>query len=406
MPARSARPRPSRVSPAPSTTRSRAPPATRLAIVRPAKGADRKVRFAVVGLGYFAQAAVLPAFRKAKGVELVALISDDATKRRELGDKYDVPTMLTYDDYDDYLASGEVDAVYLCVPNHLHADFVVRAARQGVHVLCEKPLGTSVAECRRMIDACQRARVRLMTAYRLHFNAANLQAATACHDGTIGTPRFFVSSFGMQVKPTGIRTNPTREGGGPLFDIGIYCINASRYLFREEPLWALASAGTGQETKRFRDIDEQVTAILGFPDGKTATFTCSYGSTDVACYEVYGTKGYVCLDNAYEFSEGMVLEVGSDGKTHKRRFRKRDQVAPELEHFASCVRSGREPEPSGKEGLIDLAVIEAILRSAHTGKRVVIRSPGRRRRPTKTLERSVRGHRMPELVNAQVPFQS
>jgi glucose-fructose oxidoreductase len=363
------------------------------------------VRFAVVGLGYFAQSAVLPAFKRSKKAEVVALVSDDPVKLRELGEKYDVATRIGYDGYEELLASGEVDAVYVCTPNHLHEEFVVPAACHGVHVLCEKPLGVTAAECRRMVDACRRGRVRLMTAYRLHFNKANLEAAEAVHDGTIGTPRFFVSSFAMQVKPTGIRTNPTEKGGGPLHDIGIYCINAARYLFREEPQWVMAAAGTGQGGRRFRDIDEQVTAVLGFPGGKTAAFTCSYGATDVAVYEVYGTKGYVCLDNAYEFSTGMRLEVGEGGKERTRRFAKRDQVAPELDHFADCVLGGREPEPGGKEGLIDVAIIEAVLRSARSGRRVDLRVPRRRRRPTLRQERTVRAFGKPDLVHAKTPFE-
>jgi predicted dehydrogenase len=364
----------------------------------------RKVRFAVVGLGYFAQAAVLPAFKRSKRAECVALVSDDAEKLRELGDRHGVDIRVGYEDYEELLASREVDAVYVCTPNHLHEPFVSAAARHGVHVLCEKPLGVTARECRRMVDACRRHGVRLMTAYRLHFNKANLLAAQAVNDGTIGEPRFLVSSFAMQVKP-GIRTNPTAQGGGPLHDIGIYCVNAARYLFREEPQWVLASAGTGQGGRRFRSIDEQVTAILGFPGGKTAAFTCSFGAADVAVLEVYGTKGYVCLDNAYEFTTSMRLEVGDGGRPRTRRFLKRDQVAPELEHFAGCVRSGREPEPSGEEGLIDVAILEAILRSARAGRRVDLRVPRRRRRPTLRQERTVRGHRKPRLVRAEAPFQ-
>jgi predicted dehydrogenase len=370
----------------------------------PIRIASRKVRFAVVGLGYFAQVAVLPAFKRAKGVELVALVSDDATKLRQLGQEYDVPLLATYDSYDDLLASGGVDAVYICLPNDLHEEFTVRAARQGVHVLCEKPLAVTSAECRRMMDACRRAGVRLMTAYRLHFNGANLEAVRAIADGDIGKPRYFTSSFSMQVKP-GIRTRGEDRGGGPLYDIGIYCINAARYLFREEPAWVQAVATTGQRQARFKAIDEQVTCILGFTQGKTATFTVSYGAADVATYTVVGTKGIVCLDDAYEHSTPMTLEVEVDGKARTRRFAKRDQVAPELTHFAACLRADTDPEPSGKEGLIDVAIIEAIRRAARTGRRIPVRVPARGRRPSPRQAMRVRGHRRPDLVNAKVPFQ-
>jgi predicted dehydrogenase len=363
------------------------------------------VRYAVVGLGYFAQAAVLPAFRKAQWSELVALVSDDATKLRELGDKYGVERLVRYSEYEELLASGEVDAVYICLPNDLHEEFTVRAAEHGVHVLCEKPLAVTSAECRRMIDACRRNRVKLMTAYRLHFNHANLEAVKAIQEGEVGDPRYIVSAFSMQVKPTGIRTREPDRGGGPLYDIGVYCINAARYLFRDEPVWVQAATATGQDQKRFRRIDEQVTCILGFPKGRTATFTASYGAYDCSVYEVYGTSGMLCLENAYDFTTGMKLQVEGEQGNRTRRYLKRDQVAPELTHFSSCLLDGKDPEPSGKEGLIDVAIIEAVQRAASTGRRVPLRTPTRRRRPTHGQADRVRPHRMPDLVNAQVPFQ-
>jgi predicted dehydrogenase len=388
----------------PPTRSPRARVAQRPSDSRPA---GEPLRFAVVGLGYFAQAAVLPAFRKAKGAEVVALVSDDATKLRELGEEYGIEESrrVRYEGYDDLLASGEVDAVYICLPNDLHAAYTVRAARHGVHVLCEKPLAVTAADCRRMVEACDKAGVRLMTAYRLHFNDANLEAIQAITDGDIGTPRFFVSSFATQVKPGGIRTRGPERGGGPLYDIGIYCINAARYLFRAEPSWVFGSGETGQDQARFRAIDEQVTCVLGFPEGRTATFTASYGAADVACYEVYGTAGSLCLENAYEFSTTMRLEVEGSKGSWTRRYLKRDQVAPEITHFADCIRSGKDPEPSGKEGLIDVAIIEALQRSITSGKRIDLTVPTRRRRPTEQQAMRVRGSRMPELVNAKVPFQ-
>lgn len=363
------------------------------------------VRYAVVGLGYFAQAAVLPAFRKAQRSQLVALVSDDAAKLRELGDRYGVDRRVRYDQYEELLASGDVDAVYICLPNDLHEEFTVRAAGHGVHVLCEKPLAVTAAECRRMIDACRRNRVRLMTAYRLHFNHANLEAVKAIQEGEVGDPRYLVSAFSMQVKPTGIRTREPERGGGPLYDIGIYCVNAARYLFRDEPTWVQAAATTGQDQKRFRRIDEQVTCILGFPKGRTATFTASYGAYDVSVYEVYGTTGLLCLENAYDFTTSMKLQVEGEQGNRTRRYLKRDQVAPELTHFSSCILDGSDPEPSGKEGLIDVTILEAIQRSAATGRRVALRTPTRRRRPSHQQADRVRPHRMPKLVNAQVPFE-
>ncbi len=370
---------------------------------RPRPRRDAPVRFAVVGLGYFAQMAVLPAFRNAKGCRLVALVSDDATKLRELGDEHGVAWRTDYAGYDELLASGEVDAVYIALPNDLHADFTVRAARAGVHVLCEKPLATTPRDAQRMVDACRRAGVRLMTAYRLHFEPANLHAIEAIADGEIGEPRVFDSVFTAQVKPTGIRTEAER-GGGPLNDIGVYCVNAARYLFRAEPTAVTARTVPGAG-KRFREIDEAVSAILEFPGGRIAQFTASYGAAGIAYYTVVGTSGYVCVDNAYEHMEARHFEVEGNDGARKRRYRKLDQVAPELMHFSQCVREGRDPEPSGKEGLIDVRILDAIERSAATGRRVAIRAPARRRRPDRRQEMRVGRQRKPDLLHATHPFR-
>lgn len=358
----------------------------------------------MVGLGYFAQAAVLPAFRHARNAELVALVSDDAVKRRELGRRYRVATVVDYDGYDELLASGAVDAVYLTLPNDLHAHYAIRAAKAGIHVLTEKPMALTPHECRRMVSAARRHDVRLMVAYRLHFEAANMAAVEAVRNGTIGTPRLFNSVFTMQVKPGNIRTKAER-GGGPLYDIGIYCLNAARYLFRAEPTHVFAATSRGADA-RFKEVDETVMAVLRFPGDRLASFTASFGvGGDQAYYTVMGTKGYVCVDPAFEFAEGLGLELKVGPRTTRRKYPKRDQVAPELMHFADCVLQGKDPEPSGREGLIDVEVIQAIQRSVKYGREVPVRTPQRARRPTRAQAQRVVPHGMPELVHADVPHQ-
>ena len=172
-------------------------------IYRAGKRAARKrIRYAVVGLGDIAQGAVLPSFENAtENSELAALISDDPLKLQKLGRYYEVSDRLSYRDYDAYLRSGNVDAVYIALPNSMHRDFAVRAAAAGVHVLCEKPLALTEDECHEIIEACAKARVKLMTAYRLHFEHANLESIKIVQSGRIGEPRIFQSLFTMQVKP-------------------------------------------------------------------------------------------------------------------------------------------------------------------------------------------------------------
>ena len=174
-----------------------------------------------------------------------------------------------YDQYDEYLRSGEVDAVYIALPNDLHRDYTVRAARAGVHVLCEKPMAD---QQRAMPSACSPpapSGVRLMVAYRLHFEGATLEAIERVQRGEMGRPRFFSSTFAMQVQDDNIRTRRAR-GGGPLLDLGIYCVNAARALFRAEPIEVAAMSAPPRGDRRFKEIDEQVTAVLRFPDDRLA----------------------------------------------------------------------------------------------------------------------------------------
>jgi predicted dehydrogenase len=362
----------------------------------------RKVRYAVVGQGYFAQSAVLPAFENARNSELVALFSDDSTKLRGLKARYGVEHALTYDQYDDFLRSGAVDAVYIALPNDMHCDFTVRAAHAGAHVLCEKPMALTVRECERMIAACRTAAVKLMVAYRLHFEPSNLRAVETIKRGRIGDPRYFTSRFSMQVKPGNVRTERA-HGGGPLYDIGIYCINASRYLLRDEPLEVVAAMARPRGDRRFAEVEEQVCAVLRFPGERLAAFTASFGAADQGTYTVGGSKGVLTVDPAYEHAEGLELRLERNGKITKRAFPKRDQVAPELVHFSDCVLRDREPEPSGIEGLIDVAIIEAIHQAAEQGRRVEVNVPRKRRRPSAALAMKRPPHGMPALVNAKSP---
>ena len=201
----------------------------------------KSIRYAVIGLGHIAQAAVLPAFKHAKrNSTLAALVSSEPKKLKQLSRRYAVPRTCGYDGVDELFASGEIDAVYIALPNDLHKEYTIRAGRAGLHVLCEKPMAVTASECEEMIRATRDANVKLMIAYRLHFERANLEVAKLARTGKLGDLRFFSSDFAMQVSDDNIRLAPRDKGGGPLYDIGIYCINAARSLFRDEPVEAQA----------------------------------------------------------------------------------------------------------------------------------------------------------------------
>lgn len=359
------------------------------------------LRFAVVGLGHIAQVAVLPAFAHAKSsARLAALVSDDAVKRRALGKQYGVTRTYAYKDYEKCLRSGKVDAVYITLPNSLHREYAVRAAKAGVHILCEKPLAVTAGDCRKMLRAAELSCVKLMVAYRLHFEACNLQTIALLHSGRLGEPRLFHSVFTQQVRSGDIRLK-SQLGGGPLYDIGIYCINAARYLFRDEPMEVTAMVGRGND-RRFHNVEESAGAVLRFPHDRLAAFTCSFGAADAAMYEIVGTKGRVRVEPAYEYIGSLKASITIDGKTCIRTFKPGDQFAPQLIYFAACVREDRQPEPNGVKGLIDVQIIEALHRSARLGRTVPLRLPAKRTRPDVRLQI----HRPPVPRPKQVHTQS
>jgi predicted dehydrogenase len=364
------------------------------------------VRYAVVGLGHIAQVAVLPAFAHAENSQLAALVSDDSEKLEKLGRKYKVKTRCSYGEYDKCLASGEVDAVYIALPNHLHRDYTERAARAGVHVLCEKPMAVTEDDCLAMLRAAEENKVKLMVAYRLHFEEANLKAIDLVQGGKIGDPRLFDSVFTMTVKEGDIRLNPRELGGGTLYDIGIYCINAVRNLYGAEPMEVVAfSANNGDP--RFLQCEETTSAILRFPGReRLASFTCSFGAADVSNYRVVGTEGDLVLEPAYEYAGELKQRVTVNGRTRERRFPKRDQFAPELIHFSECILTGAEPEPSGWEGLADVRVIRALYRSADSGQPVTL-EPFDMDAQRPSLDQEIRRPPVPkpELVNTEAPSE-
>ncbi len=356
------------------------------------------IRSAVVGLGHIAQVAVLPAFAHARrNSTLVALVSGDRTKRRALAGRHRVEATFSYDEYEACLE--QVDAVYIALPNSLHADYTVRAARAGVHVLCEKPLAVTAAECRRMIQACRRNGVKLMTAYRLHFEEINLRVIDLVRRGRIGEPRFFNSSFAMTVRQGDIRTRRAL-GGGTLYDIGVYCINAARYLFRSEPT-QVSAISVNSGTRRLAGIDETTGAVLRFDGDRVATFVTSFNSADIGTYTIVGANGHITVDPAYEYAEGLAYTLTIDGKATRKRIGKRDQFGAQLLYFSDCILRDRMPEPSGEEGLQDVRIVEALYRSARSGRAVKIPPYAPAKRPSGRQRISRPGVRKPKLVKVQ-----
>jgi glucose-fructose oxidoreductase len=328
-------------------------------------------------------------------------VSDDPRKRKALARKYRGAQAFSYEEYDEALS--QVDAVFLGLPNHLHKEYAVRAAEAGVHVLCEKPMAVTEEECEAMIAAAEKNRIKLMVAYRLHFEKGNLEAIRTVKNGKLGKPRIFSSDFAQQVKAGNVRvTEPVNRGGGPVYDMGVYCINAARYLFGAEPTKVLALSASNRE-RRFKKVDEMMSAVLHFPDERLATFTCSFGAADISRYSVVGTKGVLTSDPAYEYAMAMEQEIIAGGKKSKRRFPKRDQFAAEIAYFSDCILKNHTPEPSGLEGLADVRIVRALYESVRSGRAVALPSSPRKKRPSIVQEIHRPAHGKPKIVDSQSP---
>jgi predicted dehydrogenase len=365
---------------------------------------DRQVGYAVIGLGHIAQSAVLPSFAHARNSRVVALVSGDEEKRRKLSRKYHCDA---YDlrDLEDVLDRPDVDAVYIATPNDKHADLAVRCAKEGVHVLCEKPLGISEEECRRMIDAAGESGIKLMTAYRLHFEPANLEVIKLIEQGRIGEPRFFSSTFAYQVKQGNIRTSAER-GGGAIWDLGVYCVNAARYLFRADPEEVFALRMDRPDDERFEDIHEGMSVLLKFPGDRAAQFTVSFGSYEQDEYRIVGTRGSITLDQGYEYALPRTLVLSNSSGQRRRKFRPSDQFAPELIAFSRAILEDRPIEPDGEEGLRDVRIIVAALKSARENRPLNLVWPARKRLPEPSDRIYRPPVRQPHLVGVEAPTLS
>ncbi len=364
-----------------------------------------KIRYAVVGLGHIAQAAVLPAFKSASNSELFALVSGDLEKLRVVGKQYSIEHLYCYKDYGRVLSN--VDAVYLALPNHLHREYAVRAAAAGVHVLCEKPMAVSEEECRAMINGAEQNNVKLMIAYRLHFEAGNLEAIELANSGRLGDLRFFTSEFAQQIAEENVRVSENAEnGGGSIYDMGVYCINAARYLFRSEPVEVFATAARNNSDDRFLRVEEMATVTMRFPENRLATFTCSFGAAHVSRYSLFGTKGMLQADPAYGYATPIEHQVTIGDKVKRKKFPKRDQFAAELVYFSDCILKDKDPEPSGHEGLLDVRIIRAIYESIRSRKPVRLAHQGAKRKPNTRQEIHRPPHGEPEIIRAHPPSKA
>jgi len=347
----------------------------------------KKVRYAVVGAGWISQEAFMPSVDQTGNSVLTAILTGNRANAGKLADFYGIEHIFGYEQYEEMLSSGVVDAVYIALPNSMHADYAIRAANAGVHVMVEKPLATSVAECEAMIAAADRSRVMLMTAYRLHNEPGTIEALEVIHRGDIGDPRIFMSVFSFQSAESNHRLK-SAHWGGPLQDVGVYCLNAARHVFNSEPYEAVALADHGENDPRFIEVEETICATLRFPGGRIATFVASFGAAPLDMYRVIGSRGELEMSPGFKFETATRLRLVQAGQTTERSFPQVDHFSGQVAYFSDCILEGKSPEADGWEGLADVRALTAIETAARTGQSQRIETPPRLLRPSTGMVRT------------------
>jgi len=340
-------------------------------------GPEKRIGFALVGLGHLTLEQILPAFGSSMLAKPVALVSGDPAKARQVAQQYGIAekNLYNYQNFDEIRNNPEIDAVYIVLPNSMHEEFTVRAAAAGKHVLCEKPMTTSVASAQRMIDACKKAGRKLMVAYRIQYEPHHRLLRKWTQEQRYGKVRA-IEMFNAQHigDPTQWRLKKALAGGGSLPDIGLYCLNTARFLLGEEPEWVSANIFSTPNDPRFKEVEETVLFQMGFPGGAIVNAGTSYGVHESRRYRCMADKGgWYGMDPAFPY-KGLQIEVSEvrDGKEWKDKpvVEEKDQFALELDHMAQCIMDNKQPFTPGEEGLQDQKLMEAIYQSARE-KRVV-----------------------------------
>jgi predicted dehydrogenase len=326
----------------------------------------RKIGYAVIGLGRIADHFLAGALGTANS-KITGLVSGHRDKAERIAAQYGVPSssIYNYENFDEIAHNPAIEAVYVALPNSMHAEFTIRAAKAGKHVLCEKPMSVNVAEAEAMIAACKAAKVKLMIAYRCLYEPTNLRAVKLIRDGALGQVQAIESAFGFNSAPGEWRLNKKLAGGGPLFDVGIYSLNACRYLTGEEPERFAAFATTIDRDGRFNEVEENLSWTMRFPSGIVASCNTTYGAAMNGYYIVHGSKGWLEASPAFNY-DGLRLRGEFSGTTIDEPNPARDpsHFVAEAANFSRNILEGSEPKASGEEGLRDMRHITEIYRSA------------------------------------------
>jgi len=338
-----------------------------------ARQSDRKLGVALVGLGSLSTNQIAPALQKTEHCRLAAIVTGTPAKAKAWSEKYSIAekNIYNYGSFDRVADNPEIDVVYVVLPNSMHAEYTIRAARANKHVLCEKPMANSAKDCEAMIAACQKANRKLAIGYRLHFEPHNLEAKRLGQEKVLGKLRAIEAGFGFVIgDPTQWRLKKALAGGGALMDVGIYALQGARYVSGEEPIEVVA-VETKTDPVKFKEVDETIYFTLRFPSGLLANCGTSYNAGFNRLW-AGAEKGWFELSPAYSYG-GIKGRMSGDKTISLPQV---DQFASEMDDFALCIKNNKSSGVSGEEGLRDLRIIEAIYQSIASGKAVRLKAGG------------------------------
>ena len=347
--------------------------ASTAALALPAFPQQKKIRYAVIGLGRISLQHFMPGTRMSSLGQITALVCGHPEKARKYAADYNIPekNIYTYENFDRIRDNPDVDAVYVALPNSMHAEYTIRAAKAGKHVLCEKPMATTVADSQAMIDACKQANKLLMIAYRLHVEPTTLHAQQIIKSGALGTLEAIQSANGFNIAQGEWRCNGKLAGGGPLMDVGIYSLNACRFLTGQEPASLSAFSSVIDHDGRFNEVEENLTWNMTFPSGLVASCATTYGANMPGYIRIHGSKGTLNVDNFNYQDIHLTARINAAVKGQPAQltddmsqYKDPAQFVAESDYFSKCILDGTKPEPSGEEGLRDMRIMMKIYESA------------------------------------------
>jgi predicted dehydrogenase len=339
---------------------------------------DQRIRYAVVGLGHLALEEIIPALSACKKSRLTALVSGSPDKMKKVAAQYGIKAenCYSYQTYDQLKNNKDVDVIYIVLPNALHKEYVIRGAKAGKHILCEKPMAISSEECEEMIAACETAEVKLMIAYRIQYQPHNRKLRELVQQKVFGSAKLIEASNSQSsANPAHWRHKIALAGGGALPDIGLYCLNTNRFILGEEPIEVFAYQYSTPGNPLFKEVEELVSWQMKFPSGVIANCTTDYNVHESRHYRVLCERGWLNMDKAYAYKGQKLMSARAEGKLEKQEeigIAETNQFATEMDHFSDCILNNKRPFTPGEEGLQDHRIMEAIYQSAKEGKPVKI----------------------------------